>query len=66
MNKVAFITMDVESFYDTSCIKDKNIPSNDEYDCAEELDKFIDFLDERNVTLSATTSVTYLVFPSLS
>ena len=49
MNKVAFITMDVESFYDTSCIKDKNIPGNDEYDCAEELDKFIDFLDERNI-----------------
>lgn len=60
MNKVAFITMDVESYYDTTCLKKNNIPSDDKYDCAEEIKKFLDFLNMRNIKATFFVTVDFL------
>ena len=49
MSKKAFITMDMESFFDSGCMKRHNIVGDEEYDCASEVERFIDFLDERKI-----------------
>lgn len=60
MNKVAFISMDVESFYDTSCIKKRNIAPIDEYDCSMMVKEFINFLNERNIKATLFVTVDFL------
>ena len=60
MNKVAFISMDVESFYDTSCIKKRNIATIDEYDCAIMVREFINFLNERNIKATFFVTADFL------
>lgn len=60
MNKYAFISMDVESFYDTSCIKKRNIASIDEYDCSNMVKEFINFLNERNIKATFFVTVDFL------
>lgn len=40
--KTAFLTMDVESFYDTSCVKNKGITGS--LSCAEQVDVYLDLL----------------------
>ena len=60
MNKVAFISMDVESFYDTSCIKKRNIAPVDEYDCSNMVKAFIDFLNEKNIKATLFVTVDFL------
>ena len=35
MNKLAFLTMDVESYFDTSCLKNTDIDRDQKYNCAE-------------------------------
>lgn len=52
--KTAFVTMDVESFYDTSCVKNKEITGS--ISCAEQVDEFLSFLQEYNI--KATLFVT--------
>ena len=52
--------MDVESFYDTSCIKKRNIAPNDEYDCAPMVKKFIDFLNERDIKSTLFVTADFL------
>ena len=46
MNKVAFVSMDVESFYDTGCVKGKKVVVDSKYSCAKEIAKFVDFLEK--------------------
>ena len=48
MAKTAFITMDVESFYDTSCVKERISPRK-ENTCKEQVKEFLDILDERGI-----------------
>lgn len=60
MNKSAFITMDVESFFDTSCIKKHGINPDEKYDCAEEIDKFIDFLNAQNIKATFFVTASFL------
>ena len=49
MNKIAFITMDMESFFDSGCMKRNNISPDEEFDCAQEVERFIDYLDSINI-----------------
>lgn len=56
--KVAFVTMDVESFYDTSCIKDKGIQGN--VTCAEQVDEFLSFLNEYNIKATLFVTVDFI------
>lgn len=46
MSKTAFFTMDVESYYDTSCIRDLGFKGADEYACASEIDAFLSLMQE--------------------
>ena len=57
MNKVAFVSMDVESFYDTGCVKGKKVVVDPKFNCAKEITKFVDFLAKYNA--HATFFVTY-------
>lgn len=56
--KVAFITMDVESFYDTSCIKDKGIKGS--FTCAEQVDEFLSLLNEYNIKSTLFITVDFI------
>lgn len=46
MTKIAFFTMDVESYYDTSCLKEIGFKGSDEYACASEIDEFLSLMQE--------------------
>lgn len=46
MNKVAFFTMDVESFFDTSCIKEKGIRFDARADAEEGLKNYLQMLEK--------------------
>ena len=47
MAKIAFLTMDAESFFDTSCIKKLNVVPDERYNCAEQIKVFADMMKER-------------------
>lgn len=47
-NKIAFFTMDVESFYDTSCIKDKQ-PYEKNYSCLDGLNEYLSLLNKEDI-----------------
>ena len=47
--KVAFMTMDVESFYDIECFKGKNVDYNKEYSCEEAMIDYVHLLDKYNI-----------------
>ena len=49
MAKIAFLTMDAESFFDTSCIKKRNVVPDERFDCSEQIKVFADVLKERGV-----------------
>lgn len=48
-DKVAFMTMDVESYFDTSCLKNKKIDRDPKYNCAPEILKYADFLTSHGI-----------------
>ena len=60
MNKVAFVSMDVESFYDTGCVKGKKVVIDSKYSCAKEIRKFVDFLDEYKIKATFFVTVSFL------
>lgn len=49
MDKIAFFTADVESFFDTSCVKEKGIPFDENYDGAEGFADYLSLLDEYGI-----------------
>ena len=49
MNKVAFFTTDVESFFDTSCVKEKGIRFDKNYDGVEGFADYLSLLDEYGI-----------------
>lgn len=59
MKKVAFITMDVETFFDTSCVAERNVPYDKNFDAKQGFVDFIALLDRYGVkaTLFLTDSV---------
>ena len=60
MSKLAFITMDVESFYDTGCVKGKKVVVDQKYNCAKEIKKFVDFLGKYDIKATFFVTVTFL------
>lgn len=60
MSKLAFVTMDVESFYDTGCVKDKKVVVDQRYNCAKEIKKFADFLGKYGIKATFFVTVTFL------
>ena len=60
MNKVAFISMDVESFYDTSCIRKCHVQKDEKYDSAEMVRTFLNLLNKYNVKATFFVTVDFL------
>ena len=60
MNKIAFITMDVESYYDAMCMKRKFIQEEKEYNCASEVGKFINYLNEQGIKSTLFLNIDFL------
>ena len=60
MSKTAFVTMDMESLYDSGCMRRHHIASNEEFDCAEDVEKFIKYLDSQNVKATIFVAVSFL------
>ena len=60
MSKKAFITMDMESFFDSGCMKRNNITPDEKYDCAPEVERFLDYLDSINVKATIFVAVSFL------
>lgn len=49
MNRIAFFTMDVETFGDTNCVKDSGIPIDDAYDGKEGFENYLALLDKNGI-----------------
>ena len=49
MEKLAFFSMDVESYFDTSCVKKSGMKVDQQYNCAEDILKYVHFLDKYNI-----------------
>lgn len=60
MDKVAFVSMDVESFYDTGCVKGKKVEIDQKYNCAKEISKFVDFLGKNGIKATFFVTVSFL------
>ena len=60
MNKVAFMSMDVESYFDTSCLKNKKIDRDPKYNCAEEVLTYANFLSKHNIKGTFFLTVSFL------
>ncbi len=57
MNKFAFFAMDVESFFDTSCVKEKCIPFDVRYDAEEGLNNYLALLEEYGIVATLFLTV---------
>lgn len=60
MNKFAFITMDVESFFDTGCIRRHHIEPDERYDCAEKIKDFLVYLNKNNIKATLFVTVDFI------
>lgn len=60
--KVAFFTMDVESYYDTSCVKEKCPPLDSAFTCAEEIKSFTKLLEKYGARASLFLTVDFLPY----
>ena len=49
MPKYAFMSMDVESYFDTLCLKNKKIDRDPKYNCAEEILTYANFLTKHHI-----------------
>ena len=52
--------MDVESFYDTGCVKGKKVVVDSKFCCAKEIAKFVDFLEKYNIKATFFVTVSFL------
>lgn len=62
MNKLAFLTMDVESYFDTSCLKNKKIEIDQKYNCAEEILNYANFLSKHNIKGTFFVTVDFIKY----
>ena len=62
MNKLAFLTMDVESYFDTSCLKDTDIDRDQKYNCAEEVLNYANFLSKHNIKGTFFVTVDFIKY----
>ena len=56
----AYICMDVESFYDTTCLQKTELTPSPEYDCAEAIGDFLDLLEKEKVKATFFVNVAFL------
>ena len=49
MKKYAFMTMDVESYYDTMCLKGTDVVVDDRFSCADQIDRFLNVLEQEQI-----------------
>lgn len=62
MNKLAFLTMDVESYFDTSCLKKTDIEIDQKYNCAEEILTYAKFLEKHNIVGTFFVTVDFIKY----
>ena len=62
MNKLAFLTMDVESYFDTSCLKNTDIDRDQKYNCAEEVLNYANFLSKHNIKGTFFVTVDFIKY----
>ena len=62
MNKVCFLTMDVESYYDTTCLKENNIPPVEEFCCASQVDEYLSFLNKKGLKATFFVVISFLPY----
>ena len=62
MDKLAFLTMDVESYFDTSCLKKSNIEKDQKYNCAEEVLTYAKFLSSYNIKGTFFVTVDFIKY----
>ena len=60
MNKYAFITMDVESFFDTYCMNKRGIEKDESFDCSKEVERFIDYLTNLGIKATLFVNISFL------
>ena len=60
MSKVAFMTMDVESYYDTMCLKGTDVVVDDQFTCANQIDKYLSLLDKYNIKATFFVATSFL------
>ena len=60
MDKVAFASMDVESFYDTGCVKGKKVVVDQKYNCAKEISKYVEFLGKYGIKSTLFVTVSFI------
>ena len=60
MKKQAFMTMDVESYYDTMCLKNTDIVVDDKFSCADQIDRYLDLLEKENIKATFFVTVSFL------
>ena len=49
MKKAAFMSMDVESYFDTLCLKNKKIDRDPKYNCAIDVQRYVHFLNKHHI-----------------
>ena len=60
MSKIAFMTMDVESYYDTMCLKNTDVVVDDKFSCADQIDRYLSLLDKYNIKATFFVTVSFL------
>ena len=60
MKKYAFMTMDVESYYDTMCLKGTDVVVDDRFSCADQIDRFLNVLEEEQIKATFFVTISFL------
>ena len=62
MSKTAFITMDVESYYDTMCLKNSDVLVDQQFNCASEITRFLSFLYKEGIKATFFVTISFLPY----
>lgn len=60
MDKVAFLSMDVESYFDTSSIRELDFEKDSRYNCASEILTFIKLLDKHQIKATFFVTASFI------
>ena len=60
VKKQAFMTMDVESYYDTMSLKNTDIVVDEHFNCADQIDRFLDLLEKENIKATFFVTISFL------
>ena len=48
MEKTAFFTMDTESYYDTSCVRESDLERTEQFSCKEQIKDYYEILNKND------------------